>query len=355
MLPMATGGSTSLPLSVYMNKYYAFSMLFTFFKCWRRMGWNLGDKVLVFYPKNTYLIDEMARFNRFSALSGFRIILFDKIDQPTMEGLIDVLNRYRPQLLLAFPSTMNMISQAVRNHKIPLRHRPPLINVSGETFFDCQRKNIQSVFTNSKIEDSYGSVELGEIAHETGEGLECFSNVAYVENRQTDAGLSELIITRLDLCAFPIIRYQMKDLANVELRTGNGNQQFVMSEIEGKDTNFILSKTSQRLYPSFFNRFVNFLNERFDDHLVEVKVYEREQRELEVLFITRTAHHQDLIEKAASDYLRENIGKDMRYKIRFVDFIDHDYRKKYRVIEREAEVEYAGGVVGTVKNLASIK
>ena len=36
----------------------------------------------------------------------------------------------------------------------------------------------------------------------------------------------------------------------------------------------------------------------------------------------------------------------MDYQIRFVDFIDHDYRRKYRVIERIGDIEFAGGMVG---------
>ncbi len=354
ILPMATGGSTSLPLAVYMNKYHAFSMLFTFFKCWRKMGWDLGDKILVFYPRNTYNIDEMSRFNKYSWLSGFRIVLFDRIDEPTIRELVDELNTYRPKMFLVFPSPMNMIADAIRKHDMPLGHQPELINTSGETFFDCQRKNIQSVFTESKIEDSYGSVELGEIAHQTDDGLEIFSNVAYVENRETEDGVNEMIITRLDLDVFPFIRYQMKDLAEVEFRDRNGKQSYVMRDIEGKDTNFILSHNSERLYPSFFNRFVSELNEQVDNEIVEIKVYERGRQELEVQFITRNDNRQDDIQQAALSLLRERIGSEMNYEIRFVDFIDHDYRKKYRVIERQGDVEYAGGIVGNDDKLARI-
>jgi hypothetical protein len=45
----------------------------------------------------------------------------------------------------------------------------------------------------------------------------------------------------------------------------------------------------------------------------------------------------------------------MNYAVRFVDFIDHDYRKKYRVIERLGDVEYAGGIVGNERKLGSIR
>jgi phenylacetate-coenzyme A ligase PaaK-like adenylate-forming protein len=72
LMQMATGGSTSMPLAVTMTKHHMFSMLFTFFKCWYRMGWRPGERMLVFYPKNTYNIDDMVKFNPYSKLVGFR-------------------------------------------------------------------------------------------------------------------------------------------------------------------------------------------------------------------------------------------------------------------------------------------
>ena len=37
--------------------------------------------MLVFYPGDTYNIDELARFNKIGALTGFRIVLFERIDE----------------------------------------------------------------------------------------------------------------------------------------------------------------------------------------------------------------------------------------------------------------------------------
>jgi phenylacetate-CoA ligase len=259
---MATGGSTSLPLVVHMTKHHMFSMLFTFFKCWYRMGWRPGERMLVFYPKNTYNIDDMVKFNPYSKFLGFRYHLFDKIDEQTVRGLVEDINRYKPKLLLVFPSPMNMIAHTIRKYGLELKHHPELINVSGETFFDCQRKNIKDVFPNSKVEDSYGSVELGELAHETKEGgLEIFANVAYVETEPNDAGQPEMVITRLKLTDFPFIRYKMKDIADIEFRRhADGKEKYVITKIEGKDSNFIMSDQGERFYPSFFNELVNELN-----------------------------------------------------------------------------------------------
>ena len=355
LMPMATGGSSSLPLVVHMTKHHMFSMLFTFFKCWYRMGWRPGQRMMIFYPKNTYNIDDMVKFNRFSWLTGFKYHLFDKLDEQVVRGLVDDLNAYKPKLLLVFPSPLNIIAHTIRRFNLPLQHHPELINTSGETFFDCQRRNAQSVFTGSKIEDSYGSVELGEISHETPGGLEIFANVAYVETEPNAQGQPEMVITRLHLTDFPFIRYRMRDVADVEFQTDpSGQERFVITKIEGKDTNYILSDQGQRFYPSFFNQYVNELNRSVQNTILEIKVYERNQTDLEVQFIVQDASLQDLVRSQALQLLRERLSPTMNYEIHFVDFIDHDYRRKYRVIERIGDIEFAGGIVGDQKKVATV-
>jgi phenylacetate-coenzyme A ligase PaaK-like adenylate-forming protein len=356
LMQMATGGSTALPLSVTMTKHHMFSMLFTFFKCWYRMGWRPGERMLVFYPKNTYNIDDMVKFNPYSKWLGFRYHLFDKIDEQTVRGLVDDINRYKPKLLLVFPSPMNMIAHTIRKLGLELTHHPQLINVSGETFFDCQRRHIESVFTRSKVEDSYGSVELGELAHETDHGLEIFANVAYVETEPNDAGQPEMIITRLKLSDFPFIRYKMKDIADVEFRQyPDGTEKYVITKIEGKDSNFIMSDRGERFYPSFFNNFVNELNRIVNQSIIEIKVYERGRKELEIQYILDDSGFQEQVEAGTRRLISERMSNTMDCSVRFVDFIDHDYRRKYRVIERIGDIEFAGGMVGDNRKAKAIE
>jgi phenylacetate-coenzyme A ligase PaaK-like adenylate-forming protein len=356
LMQMATGGSTSLPLSITMTKHHMFSMLFTFFKCWYRMGWRPGERMLVFYPKNTYNIDDMVKFNPYSKLLAFRYHLFDKIDEQTVRSLVKDINRYKPKLLLVFPSPMNMIAHTIRKHGLKLTHHPELINVSGETFFDCQRRNIESVFTRSKVEDSYGSVELGELAHETDHGLEIFANVAYVETEPNEAGQPEMIITRLKLTDFPFIRYKMKDIADVEFRQyPDGTEKYVITKIEGKDSNFIMSDRGERFYPSFFNNFVNELNRIVNQSVIEIKVYERGRRSLEIQYILNDSSFEDQVDVATRRLISERMSNSMDCTVHFVDFIDHDYRRKYRVIERIGDIEFAGGMVGDNRKAKAIE
>ena len=165
--------------------------------------------------------------------------------------------------------------------------------------------------------------------------MEVFANVAYVETEPNEAGQPEMVVTRLGLTDFPFIRYKMKDIADVQLlRNAAGEERFVITRIEGKDSNFIMSDSGERFYPSFWNQLVNELNRRCDESIIEIKVYEREQRSLEIQFIIRDPRHQEMIERELRKRLKEQVSAQMEYDVRFVDFIDHDYRRKYRVIER---------------------
>jgi phenylacetate-CoA ligase len=360
-MSMGTGGSSSLPLVVRMTKHHMFSMLFTFLKCWYRMGWEMGDRMMIFYPRNTYNIDDMVKLNRFGWLTGLNYHLFDRVDEHVVRELVAAINRFQPKLLLVFPSPMNMVAHTIRRLNLRLEHHPPLINVSGETFFDCQRANIASVFTKSKIENSYGSVELGEIAHEVAahekhSGLEVFANVAYVETRPNDAGQHEMIVTRLHLTDFPFIRYAMKDIADVAwVKDSHGRQKCLLTKIEGKDSNFIIAADGRRLYPSFFNRFVNELNARHNDGVIEINVKERDAQHLSVQLIVRDPALGATIGAAAEQELIRHFGQTMSYDVRCVDFIDHDYRRKYRVIQRSGDIEFAGGMVGDPRKAQAIR
>ena len=134
----------------------------------------------------------------------------------------------------------------------------------------------------------------------------------------------------------------------------DGTERYVITKIEGKDSNFIMSDQGERFYPSFFNAFVNEMNETVNDSVQEIKVYERGQTELEIQYILRDERDQHQVESETIRLLTEYMSSGMKYRVRFVDYIDHDYRRKYRVIERIGDIEFAGGMVGDDKKAAAV-
>lgn len=339
-LNMATGGSSKMPLSVRMDKEHLLRLFFSFFRCWRHMDWQLGDKTLIFYPAGTYNIDDLQVFNNFSWLFGFKLLLFNVIDEKTTRILVEEMTSFQPKLLMTFPSPLNLVSQLMKRHQIKLSYVPPLINVSGETFLDCQRENINSVFTDTTVSDSYGSVEFGEIAHETEEGFEIFSDIAYVETVAHNSGQEELVVTMLGLKEYPFIRYRIGDIAQV---TTIKEKQF-LTAIEGKSENCLRRKDNAFLYPSALNQLVNELNQQFNGTIVEVKLIKRGENDIELKFITFDDEPDDTLAEVAKDKLQKLVGT-VDCSVKFVLSMEHDYRRKYRVIEEEGAEEYVGGVL----------
>lgn len=354
IFPMATWWSSKNPLKVYMDKFHMFVMMFTFFKCWINMWWNLWDKILIFYPKSVYNIDDLASFNNISYLTGIKFILFDKIDIDSAKIFVKELNNFRPELVLIFPSPINILSQLIRKYNLKLEFQPKFINVSWETFFDCQRQNIKNVFKNSKIEDSYWSVELWEIAHENWDWLEVFSNHCYIETIVNEFWKNELIVTIFDLNIFPFVKYQMKDIADIEFEKTKDLEIIKIKKIEWKKENHILNDKWDMFFPSFFNEMTNCLNKEFNNHIVEIKAIEKNKTELEIKFICIDSSKNNEIEQKTLHYLKLNLSQNMSFFVNFVENMNHDYRLKYRVIERIWDIEYAWWIVWDQEKIKKI-
>lgn len=325
---MMTGGSSNKPLRVYMDKYHATRMAFTFFKCWWLMGWRPGNKIMMIYPRGVYDLEGFEKYNSLKYLTGFNIVLFNNlIDHINI--IENEINNYKPDLIIIFPSPLNKISKLINDKKINLIHKPKWINVSGETFLDCQKLNCNKAFPQTIIHDSYGSVELGEIAHEDNNKLKVFDNIAYVETIPFD-DKKEIIVTIYDHHYFPFVKYKMGDLVEFD-----GNYIF---DINGKSSNRIKLKNGY-LYPRDLNKFINDLNINISD----IKLILNKDNVL--LKLVGTLSEEEL--KNVENLFYSRFG--LECKATCVDIIDHDYRKKYRVIEDyRDDIEYAGGVIDKI-------
>ncbi len=78
-------------------------------------------------------------------------------------------------------------------------------------------------------------------------------------------------------------------------------------------------------------------------------------RHLDVQLIVKDPALGPEIAVAAQRELARHFGDAMHYEVRCVDFIDHDYRRKYRVIQRIGDIEFAGGIVGEARKAQTIR
>lgn len=214
-----TGGSTGEPVTI--NKTRD-AMAWELAATWRGYSWagvDIGDRQGRFWGVpfgkkdrvRARLIDFIANRKRCSAFS------FGERDLATYT---EMLASFKPTYFYGYVSMIEEYAKHFqRNGKTPPFTLKCVVTTS-EVLTDYHRRLIADVF-RARVFNEYGSGELGSVAHECEEGsLHVNAENMVVEimsgDRQCDTGESgELVITELNNCATPLIRYRTGDYASL--------------------------------------------------------------------------------------------------------------------------------------------
>ncbi len=145
-------------------------------------------------------------------------IFFDRFDDSGLEEMWRMLNRHRPYLAHAHPSTMYAIAGYVQR-RYGRGKAFEVFESSGELLQPYMREAIERVL-ECRVVDRYGLAEMGVAAYEVGkDGLEVLESEVFAENSAAPDGgdAGELILTGLRNRLMPLIRYRTGDLARVEV------------------------------------------------------------------------------------------------------------------------------------------
>lgn len=138
--------------------------------------------------------------------------------QDRLDAILKFCVRYRPVLLIAYPSWLVALGQRLRSAHSSLRFPTlRLILCTGEVLFDFQRRFLEDTF-GVRVVQEYGSQDAGLIAHEDKEGvLRLNAEQMLVEilrdNKPVMPGeLGEVVVTHFHTEIMPIIRYATGDI-----------------------------------------------------------------------------------------------------------------------------------------------
>ena len=204
-----TSGTTGTPLHVHMDKH---TFLLGDALWWRRTRWAgfedgdwiarlVGDPIIplrIAEPKKPWIVSGT---DRRIYLSTFHL------SRETALRMGELLNRRRPEYLMGYPSSLEILSGYLDESGFEIRWRPKNILFSSEPMYTHQEKIIQRVF-GSEIRGLYGSGEKLISAAQCGEGTYHLSLVdgylegqfGLMENRQPGA------VTTLTNRVMPLIR-----------------------------------------------------------------------------------------------------------------------------------------------------
>lgn len=342
IIPISTGGTSGTPAYRWLDHHDANVMAQSFLESFHLNGWNRGDGFVLYYPLQSYFTGTYAAFNDWlHRIFGFSVVPFQDINLESVKELLQTLESRKARLLVIFPCVLQRVAEIMREYSLEPFKGLTSINVSGEFFFDCSKSFITEMFPNARIEMTYGAVEIGEIAHQhesSSFDYKVFDQYAYVEQGDNNT----ILVTSLRQKAFPMIRYEMEDKANIVTRP---NAQQYMLELEGKNTDYILGSDGHKYYASFFNRFINTINPVCGHNIIHFRIrHDGTTAKLSYVIKDNSTNIQTIIERETMQMMRLKFPQFHSIRVDFPKHFEHDYTRKFKIIaEGDGLSEVVGG------------
>jgi phenylacetate-CoA ligase len=177
-----------------------------------------------------------------------------------LDRSLEIISKKNLKYVMGFPGSIYYM--AVRAEEIRFNHKLDGIVTWGDNLYRHYRQKIETVF-GCKITDTYGCGEGIQVAAQCG-----YSNGAYhifmphvVVEVVDDDGFpvkrgepGNIVLTRLDAGAMPLIRYNIGDVSRLhtEEKCSCGRGLKMLYSIDGRDTDAIISPNGNRLIVHFF-------------------------------------------------------------------------------------------------------
>lgn len=244
-----SGGSTGEPIEFIQDKEYDDWNIANKIYYKHIGGYNLGEKELRIWGSERDFIGDKEKpvirirnffFNR-KDLNAFTMT------EENMEKYLREINSYKPRWIEAYVQPMYELALFAEKQKIPM-YSPKGILTSAGTLYPVMKDKIETIF-NCKVWNRYGSREVGDIAF----GFEnlkisVWNNKVEIINGRN--GLGKVLITNLNNYSFPIIRYDIGDIAS------EGNSWGWLKNIEGREMAVIRTKQGKIIPGEFFIHFL---------------------------------------------------------------------------------------------------
>lgn len=321
-----TGGSTGVPLHVYvdteaMNWKYAATRRHN---AWA--GWRPGDKVAAVWGDT----DKGLHWKTWlrSRLQD-RAIYLDtlKFSTERLRQFHARMRDFRPTVLMGHAHSVYQFALYCQEHGLRL---PPLNGVitTAMTLSELERRCIEEA-TGARVFNRYGCEELSIIASESEahSGLHVFSEGLVIEYLPTEVdGEYELVITDLLNQAMPMIRYAIGDVARKAggaCPSGRGLER--LARVSGRTADFLYRPDGTPVFGiSLLDTYIIHIPGIHQAQMVQNDPYRIEVR------VVPTAEFGPQTEQAIQKVVAGEFGADVQAVVSRVARLEQTERGKYR-------------------------
>lgn len=249
-----TSGSSGVPLTIYSSvseKLYAHAMVLK--QIQKITGsWGMKDTLFLsgFYVNsdlnedNFYTRDKVFN-NTYVSIYHFKADNADKY--------LKILSQYKPKIIFGYASAINELASIISDMK-EFEHNIKMIISTSEILTDQYRENIEKVF-KVDVTDMYGSQEGGHLAFQCEHGIKHINPSRGILEVKNDKGIfrvgvGEAIITAIHRPSFPLYRYNIKDVVEVEKPKTIckcGLHTYVVKKIEGRSEDMVVTSDGRKI------------------------------------------------------------------------------------------------------------
>lgn len=353
-----TGGTTGSPLLIYKDASSRSFSWASYYRWYRWMGVEFGDKVFTFWGANSVTYNSIKNSFRKSAINYlFNHTLIDafQLNEVKIINSIERINKYKPVLVKGYLSALIQIANYLNNNKISLDANIKALSSTTETLLPHLRDLLQNTF-KSPMYDQYGCGEVSAIAYECNCHMGLHVNMEHIILEILDkkgsriVGTSgRIVATDLDNFAMPFIRYETGDMGTLNLaKCPCGVNQPLLSSIDGRTIDTIVLANGNRVHGVFITDILYELK-IFTD---QIKRFQVEQDEPGVILL-KFECTSSILDTATIQQLNNALKPFFRYvEIVFVDLIENEPNGKFRYIKSRipSHADFIGDPVGKIVN-----
>lgn len=252
---ISTSGSTGAPFRVRVDvESMSIARALMFVRA-EFSGWRIG---IPFLQTGMTLKRGFVRGVKDRLLGCQYVSAFDLSDA-MLDRYLELIDRRKLRYIMGYAASLYMLAKRANQNRCSFALDGAVS--WGDNMFPAYRQEIESQF-RCRVTDTYGCSEGIQIAAQCGQphgGYHIFAPHVAVElmngGKRAQVGESaEVIVTRLNPGAMPLIRYRIGDLARYagEHQCACGCRWPMLSGIDGRATDVVLTPRGNRLIVHFF-------------------------------------------------------------------------------------------------------
>jgi phenylacetate-CoA ligase len=253
------------------------------------------------------------------------------ISQENIPYYVENLNRYKPEEIDGYPTSIFEIANYMKEHNIKTEFTPKAIFSTAETVLPVYRQVIEEVF-GCPLRDQYSSNEGAPFITECicGQMHEDITTGVF-EHIKTENGI-KLIVTSFFTYGTPLIRYDIGDNiieCDTQIKCNCGCSHPIVKGIEGRKSDFLISEDRGNVTLCSLSNVIKGL----PNCVKNVQFVQNDLKQIDIYIVVDTGTYKPEYDDLITKKMTYRFGGKMMFPIHKVNEIAREKSGKYSFIK----------------------